>query len=301
MIRLTHGRWPHILRNAFIQDTVFFSRTATFSSLPGHPRIPSIKFRWVNGESKSQEIAVTPTPPVQKPKPPAQPQAAKPKTPPAVEKLHVVGERGFIDVPVKQQDPSNLMHMVAPHFYVTVECKVDRALNLVKFAEKHKPDLGVGFEDIVVKAASLSMRSERACNSVFHDTFVRTNGKVDISLIADDYKASIPDADLRSINEISSWRRSGITTETNGTFTIHSMVDHDIVGSTDLVNPDQACTLVAGSVRSVLKPGLKDEDIQVAKVVSFTLACDHRVVDGAAAAMWFKTFSAFIENLVLML
>ena len=72
---------------------------------------------------------------------------------------------------------------------------------------------------------------------------------------------------------------------------------------TAIINPPQSCILAVGSTRSTILPIIsKDEDIEKstafrsAQVMSVTLSCDHRVVDGATGAQWLNHFKRFLED-----
>lgn len=72
---------------------------------------------------------------------------------------------------------------------------------------------------------------------------------------------------------------------------------------TAIINPPQSCILAVGSTRSAILPIIgKDENIlnsnsfRSAQVMSVTLSCDHRVVDGATGAQWLNHFKRFLED-----
>ena len=71
--------------------------------------------------------------------------------------------------------------------------------------------------------------------------------------------------------------------------------------------PPQACALALGAVIDTVIPlahtGASGEqkDWQVAPVMTVTMSCDHRVVDGAVAAQWLAAFKGLVENPVTML
>lgn len=72
-----------------------------------------------------------------------------------------------------------------------------------------------------------------------------------------------------------------------------------------IINPPQACILAvsAAEKRVVVNDDAKgaDDMFRVAQVMNVTLSSDHRVVDGAVAAMWGQEFKKYIENPELML
>ena len=67
-----------------------------------------------------------------------------------------------------------------------------------------------------------------------------------------------------------------------------------------IINPPQSCILAIGS--SEKRAIVDDKDnIKIANIVSITLSCDHRVVDGTLAAKWVKEFADNIENPIQLL
>lgn len=66
---------------------------------------------------------------------------------------------------------------------------------------------------------------------------------------------------------------------------------------TAIINPPQSCILAVGSTQPRLLPSVNSENgVKVAQVMSVTLSCDHRVVDGATGAQWLAQFKKFLEE-----
>ena len=69
-----------------------------------------------------------------------------------------------------------------------------------------------------------------------------------------------------------------------------------------IINPPQSCILAVGGIEKNLVPNEKSErGFDVKSVLSVTLSCDHRVVDGAVGAKWLKAFKGYLENPMTML
>mmetsp|Transcript_15801 Transcript_15801/g.24323 ORF Transcript_15801/g.24323 Transcript_15801/m.24323 type:complete len:154 (-) Transcript_15801:58-519(-) len=90
-----------------------------------------------------------------------------------------------------------------------------------------------------------------------------------------------------------------------GTFTVSNLGMFGVHNFSAIVNPPQACILaVGGAQKSVVVKDASaegDDRFGVATTMNVTLSSDHRVVDGAVAAMWGQEFKKFIENPELML
>ena len=84
-----------------------------------------------------------------------------------------------------------------------------------------------------------------------------------------------------------------------GTFSVSNLGMYGIKDFTAVINPPQSTILAvgAGEQRAVVKNG----KIEIANVMSVTMSCDHRVIDGALGATWLEAFKGYIEDPVTML
>ena len=82
-----------------------------------------------------------------------------------------------------------------------------------------------------------------------------------------------------------------------GTFTISNLGMYGVREFTAIINPPQACILAVGSVEKRLVPSSKSATgVDVASLLTVTLSCDHRVVDGAVGAQWLSAFRGLLED-----
>jgi pyruvate dehydrogenase E2 component (dihydrolipoamide acetyltransferase) len=87
-----------------------------------------------------------------------------------------------------------------------------------------------------------------------------------------------------------------------GTFTISNLGMMGIKHFTAIINPPQSCILAVGATQSIIVPDAKsDKGFRKAEVMSVTLSCDHRVVDGAVGAKWLEAFRGYLEDPETML
>ncbi|KAF8778491.1 Dihydrolipoyllysine-residue acetyltransferase like protein [Argiope bruennichi] len=87
-----------------------------------------------------------------------------------------------------------------------------------------------------------------------------------------------------------------------GTFTISNLGMFGVKNFSAVINPPQSCILAVGNTESTLIPDESSEKgFRAAKVMSVTLSCDHRVVDGAVGAQWLAHFKKLLEQPELML
>lgn len=87
-----------------------------------------------------------------------------------------------------------------------------------------------------------------------------------------------------------------------GSFTISNLGMFNITSFSAIVNPPHAAIMAVGSVTDKLVLDDKSEKgFSVCKVCSFTISCDHRVVDGAVGAKFMGKFAEYLEDPLKML
>lgn len=99
-------------------------------------------------------------------------------------------------------------------------------------------------------------------------------------------------------------RENKLTMEelSGGTFTISNLGMFGVSNFSAIINPPQACILAVSAAEKRVVPNPKatgadgEDPYTVSSMMNVTLSSDHRVVDGAVAAMWGIEFKKFIEN-----
>ncbi|GLE09757.1 hypothetical protein PINS_up021597 [Pythium insidiosum] len=89
-----------------------------------------------------------------------------------------------------------------------------------------------------------------------------------------------------------------------GTFTMSNVGMFDVRSFAGIVAPDQACFLGLGTIEKKVVPNDDPNATQIykyAQVMTATLACDHRVVDGAVGAQWLAVFKELVEDPLKMI
>ena len=196
-----------------------------------------------------------------------------------------------------------------PHFYLTIECEIDRLLAVRK--ELNGRDEGgtrLSVNDFVIKAAALALARVPAANASWTDTAILRHNSVDVAIAVALKEGLITPiirhADHKGLATISTEMRdlAGRAKEgklmpeeyQGGTFSISNLGMFSIREFAAVINPPQGAILAigAGEKRAVVK----DDALAVATVMSCTLSADHRVVDGAIGANLLKVFKSLIEN-----
>jgi pyruvate dehydrogenase E2 component (dihydrolipoamide acetyltransferase) len=84
-----------------------------------------------------------------------------------------------------------------------------------------------------------------------------------------------------------------------GTFSLSNLGMMGIKSFASIINEPQGCILSVGAGEK--RPVVKNDQLAIATVVTVTLTCDHRVVDGAIGARWLAAFKGFVEDPVTLL
>ncbi|MEO6168486.1 MAG: 2-oxo acid dehydrogenase subunit E2, partial [Chitinophagales bacterium] len=85
----------------------------------------------------------------------------------------------------------------------------------------------------------------------------------------------------------------------SNTFTISNLGMMDIDEFTAIINPPDACIMAIGKIKKI--PAVINDEIKISNVLTVTLSCDHRVVDGATGARFLQTFKSCLQNPLSML
>ncbi|CAN8077146.1 unnamed protein product [Agarophyton chilense] len=200
-----------------------------------------------------------------------------------------------------------------PHYYLTVECEVDKMLELRSAinAKAKNGEYKISVNDFVVKAAAAALRKVPEVNSQWMGDKIRTFHAADISIAVQTEKGLITpivkDADRKGLKEISTdvkqlaakARENALAPEEfmGGTFTISNLGMFGVSSFSAIVNPPQAAILAVGnSAKKVVPDNSSINGYGTRTVMNVTLSCDHRVVDGAVGAQWLAFFKSCMED-----
>ena len=204
-----------------------------------------------------------------------------------------------------------------PHFYLTVDCEIDRLLDLRKQLNAKSPE-GAGayklsVNDFVVRAVALALRQVPAANATWTDQAVLRYDTVDVSVaVATPGGLITPvvrNADNKGLVQVSAEMKDFAVRARDGKlvpedyqgggFTISNMGMMGIKSFSAIINPPQSCILAVGAGEP--RPVVKDGALAVATVMTCTLSVDHRSVDGAVGAEFMTAFKRMIEDPLTML
>ena len=257
------------------------------------------------------------------PQPAAQPSAPASEQKPAAPAPSPAPAAGgeYEDVPVSQMRKTIARRLseslfTAPHFYLTMEINMDKAIELRGTVNGISP-VKVSFNDFVVKAAALALKQHPNVNSSWLGDKIRKYKYVNIGIaVAVDEGLLVPvvrNADQKTLSTISSEVKdlAGKAKDKKlqpkdwegSTFSISNLGMFGIDEFTAIINPPDSCILAIGSIKQSVK--FEDVDgVPVPKptnVMKVTLSCDHRVVDGATGASFLQTVKQLLEDPMRML
>jgi pyruvate dehydrogenase E2 component (dihydrolipoamide acetyltransferase) len=206
-----------------------------------------------------------------------------------------------------------------PHFYLTIDCNIGKLLdareeiNAAAPKDKDgKPAYKLSVNDFVIKALALALQRVPDANVSWTDGGMLKHKHSDVGVaVAMPGGLITPivrNAESKSLSTISNEMRDlavrarGRKLKPNeyqgGSSAVSNLGMYGIKDFTAVINPPHATILAvgAGEERAVVKNG----KIEAAQIMSVTLSCDHRAVDGALGAQLIGAFKTLIENPVMM-
>lgn len=235
------------------------------------------------------------------PKPvPATAIASPPSTPGSYQDLPLSGMQRVAAVRLQQAKQT------IPHFYLEVDCRVDSLVELR--ARINEGAVKVSITDILVLIASRALATVPAANASWVEDRVRVYASVDIAVAVATPKGLIAPivrgAERKSLATISreladlaARARLGQLKPdeySGGTFTISNLGMFGVTRITPIINPPQTAILGTGAIDE--RPVVADGRLCAGKVMSCTLAADHRALDGATGAQFLGEVRRLIEN-----
>ncbi|HJN59394.1 MAG TPA: dihydrolipoamide acetyltransferase family protein [Dehalococcoidia bacterium] len=197
----------------------------------------------------------------------------------------------------------------APHFYITT------SVNMTKTLDKRKEfndqsDVHVSVNDLIIFSTVNALKRFPKFNSSFQNDNLMVYSQINIGIaIALQSGLIVPaliDCQDKSLKEISSSAKDlgnrakgnggSLSQEenTSGTFSISNLGIFDVENFTAIIVPPQAAILATGKIAPT--PVVDESEIVISQEMKATLSVDHRVADGAEAALFLGEIKSFLEN-----
>ncbi|MCE7070169.1 pyruvate dehydrogenase complex dihydrolipoamide acetyltransferase [Dyadobacter sp. CY327] len=224
----------------------------------------------------------------------------------------------FTDSPISQMRKTIARRLsdslfTAPHFYVTMEINMDKAMALRPQLNEVSP-AKISFNDMVIKACAVALKQHPAVNSAWLGDKIRRYNYVNIGVaVAVDEGLLVPvirDADKKTLSTISGEVKdlAGKAKDKKlqpkdwegNTFSISNLGMFGVDEFTAIINPPDSCILAIGAIKKVAA-FKEDGTVYPQNIMKVTLSADHRVVDGALGAQFLLTVKKLLEEPMSML
>ena len=202
----------------------------------------------------------------------------------------------------------------APHFYLSLDCNIDELLKVRKaINSKSNDEYKISVNDMIIKASSAALLKVPKANASWENENTKYFNNTDISVaVAIEGGLITPivkNVQSKGLLEISMDMKDLANKAKDGklqpeeylggSFSISNLGMYGIKEFSAVINPPQGCILAVGSGEK--RVIVINNEISIATIMTVTLSCDHRVVDGAVGAEFLSEFKNFIENPSLML
>ncbi|SNT12419.1 pyruvate dehydrogenase E2 component (dihydrolipoamide acetyltransferase) [Ekhidna lutea] len=200
----------------------------------------------------------------------------------------------------------------APHFYLTMEINMDKAIEARKSMNEIAP-VKISFNDMVIKAAAAALRQHPDVNVSWHGDHMMKHQHVHMGVavaipdglivpvvrFADNKSLSHISAEVRELAQKAKDKKLQPEEFSGNTFTISNLGMFGIEEFTAIINPPDACIMAVGGIKETVI--VRDGEMYAGNVMKVTLSCDHRAVDGAVGSAFLKTFKELLEDPVRIL
>ncbi len=204
-----------------------------------------------------------------------------------------------------------------PHFYLTIDCNIDTLMRVRARLNAQSPSgegaYKLSVNDFIVKASALALKRVPAVNASWTEEAVLRHHHANIGVaVALDFGLITPivshaeDRGLADIsNSVKELAERARTKQLKpqefegGTFAVSNLGMFGIKQFTAVINPPHAAILAVGAAEE--RPVVRDGKVETATVMTLTLSCDHRVIDGATGARFLSVLKTFLEDPAAML
>ena len=202
-----------------------------------------------------------------------------------------------------------------PHFPLTIDCRIDGLLaaRAKVNALLEKDGVKVSVNDFVIKASAMALKAVPEANASYSPEGIAMHHHADVAMaVAIDGGLITPiirKAETKTLSQIATEskdlakrardRKLKPEEFQGGTFSVSNLGMFGIKAFASIINEPQGAIMSVGAGEQ--RPVVVNGQLAVATVMTVTLTCDHRVVDGAIGAKFLQVFKAMIEDPVTML
>jgi pyruvate dehydrogenase E2 component (dihydrolipoamide acetyltransferase) len=212
-----------------------------------------------------------------------------------------------------------LSKQTIPHFYLTVECDIGKLsaareeINAAAPKDKDgKPAYKLSVNDFVIKALAIALQRVPDANVTWTDGAMLKHKASDVGVAvaipgglitpvirnAHSKPVSVISAEMKDFAARARARKLKPEEYQGGTTAVSNLGMYGIKEFSGVINPPHATILAVGTGEQ--RPVVRAGKIEIATIMSATLSCDHRAVDGALGAEFLAAFKVLIENPIMM-
>jgi len=196
-----------------------------------------------------------------------------------------------------------------PHYYLTIDCVLDELLKVRKHLNEEGAEQGIklSVNDFIVRASALALKKVPAANVSFAEDALLQHHHSDVGIaVALEGGLITPiirRAEEKGLAEISAEAKALATRARDkklspaefegGSFSVSNLGMFGIKNFTAVINPPQAAIMAVGAGEP--RPIVVNGEVKAATVMTVTLSCDHRAIDGALGAQLLAAFKSYIE------
>ena len=198
-----------------------------------------------------------------------------------------------------------------PHFYLMREVEAERLVewrNHISTIVEDKLQIKLTYTDLLVKLIATALSQHPRLNAAWSEAGIAWNQEINIGIAtAIEQGLVVPvihRADTSSVSDIAAQRSDLVERAqsrklrpadiTGGTFTLTNLGMYNVDSFTAIVNTPQAAILAIGRIADRIVP--QNGQPTVRPMMTLSLSCDHRVVDGARAAQFLDDLVKLIED-----
>ena len=207
-----------------------------------------------------------------------------------------------------------------PHFYLEMDVELDALLALrgqingeAPLDADGKPMFKLSVNDFIIKAMALALQKVPMANATWTEAsrLLHKHSDVGVAVAIEDglFTPVIRKAEQKALSAISNEMKDMAARARNkklmpeeyqgGTTAVSNLGMFGVKNFSAVINPPHGTIIAIGAGEK--RPVIKDGAVAVANVMSVTLSCDHRVVDGALGAQLLAAFKAYMEKPMSML
>jgi len=196
----------------------------------------------------------------------------------------------------------------APVFQLVMSADMTRALELRALLVERHPDERPTVTDLLTKVCALALQRHRAVNALFAGDAIELHPSANVGIaVATERGLVVPvlrGCERLTVAQIAAARGDVVSRARDGklepadleggTFTISNLGMYGVEQFVAVLNPPQAAILAVGSIEE--RPVARDGEVVVRPMLTMTLTCDHRTIDGATGADFLRTVKEFLEE-----